>query len=76
MKSFLAGKRTLDVVPLRAPSGPSALAENPPGPGGAPAPAMAPHVDIVKQGDKIVRLVITCACGERTEIECLYPPGQ
>jgi hypothetical protein len=30
---------------------------------------------VVREGDKIVRLVITCTCGERTEIECLYPAG-
>jgi hypothetical protein len=47
---------------------------------GAVSPAaptgVAPLIDIVKQGDKIVRIVVTCTCGERTEIECLYPPGQ
>ncbi len=37
---------------------------------------LSPQIDIVKQGDKIMRIVVTCTCGERTEIECLYPPGQ
>lgn len=32
-----------------------------------------PVVECVKQGDKVVRLVVTCACGERIEIDCLYP---
>ncbi len=34
-----------------------------------------PTVDTVKQGDKIVRLIVTCSCGERIEIDCLYPGG-
>ena len=34
-----------------------------------------PDVEVVKQGDKVVRIVVTCACGERIEIECLYPPA-
>jgi hypothetical protein len=32
-----------------------------------------PSVECVKQGDKVVRLIITCNCGERIEIDCLYP---
>jgi hypothetical protein len=31
-----------------------------------------PSIEAVKEGDKVVRLVITCACGERMEVECLY----
>ena len=73
MKSFLQGKRLLDVAALRPPHAAVSLA----GAVGAAAPAgISPHIDIVKQGDKIVRIVVTCPCGERTEIECLYPPGQ
>jgi hypothetical protein len=34
-----------------------------------------PTVECVKQGDKVTRLIVTCACGERIEIECLYPAG-
>jgi len=34
-----------------------------------------PTVETVKQGDKIVRLIVTCSCGERIEIDCLYPAG-
>ena len=33
------------------------------------------NVEAIKEGDKVVRLVVTCACGERVEIECLYPAG-
>jgi len=32
-----------------------------------------PTVEAVKQGDKIARLIVTCSCGERIEIDCLYP---
>jgi len=34
-----------------------------------------PSVECIKEGDKVVRLVVTCSCGERIEIECLYPAG-
>lgn len=77
MKSFLQGKRTLAIAPLRTihSSAPMAGSTGPAGEA-VSAAATAPHIDIVKQGDKIMRIVVTCACGERTEIECLYPPGQ
>lgn len=34
-----------------------------------------PTVECVKQGDKVIRLVVTCSCGEKIEIECVYPAG-
>ena len=77
MKSFLQGKRTLDIAALRSPAVASSLADAARCPASPAAPTgVAPLIDIVKQGDKIVRIVVTCTCGERTEIECLYPPGQ
>lgn len=33
----------------------------------------APTIECVKQGDKVVGLIVTCSCGERIEIDCLYP---
>ena len=33
------------------------------------------NVETVKQGEKVVKIVVTCLCGERIEIDCLYPPG-
>jgi hypothetical protein len=77
MKSFLQGKKTLSISALRPPAGlapravPScttsrALATATPG-------ASSATVEVVKEGDKIVRLVVLCVCGERVEIECLYP---
>ena len=34
-----------------------------------------PSVEAIKEGDKVVRIVVTCSCGERIEIDCLYPAG-
>jgi hypothetical protein len=34
-----------------------------------------PSVECVKQGDKVVRLIVTCGCGERIEVDCVYPGG-
>jgi len=74
MKPFLLGKKALELAPLRSaqphvhPAAPSVGSVR-------PAQAGGPHVEVVKEGDKIVRLIVTCACGERTEIECLYNAG-
>ncbi len=84
MKSFLQGKKSLDVAPLRPPSSlavPTTSLRSPPRPAPAhdhrPAAggAAGASVEVVKEGDKVVRLVITCVCGERVEVECLYPAG-
>ena len=79
MKSFLQGKRSLDIAALKAPqtgvvpaTGGTAIGE----PTGRQSPACRRRSTLVKQGDKIMRIIVTCTCGERTEIECLYPPGQ
>jgi hypothetical protein len=78
MKSFLQGKKALSVPPLRPLStAPVALTgaamHSPAGP--ACGTGGTPTVEAVREGDKIVRLIVTCSCGERTEIECLYPAG-
>jgi len=57
-----------------------------PAPGRQPFPALGTQkpeqsghggiqIETVKEGDKVVRLVVTCACGERIEVECIYPAG-
>lgn len=80
MKSFLQGKKTLEISPLRPPPGfntphaprcenKSPLSVTTPG-------ASSAHVEVVKEGDKVVRLIVTCVCGERVEIDCLYPAGR
>jgi hypothetical protein len=84
MKSFLQGKQSLDISSLRAPNGLPAPArvscassrsavqtsQHAHGSGASNA-----TVEVVKEGDKVVRLVVTCVCGERVEVECLYPAG-
>lgn len=77
MKSFLQGKKTLSVAPLRPLGNPTlAAAATPAAPKAEAKPhehhGSTAHVDVIKEGDKVVRLVVTCACGERIEIECLY----
>jgi hypothetical protein len=71
MKPFLTGKRSIDAAPLCVPQIPKSR----PTPGAVRTLAEGPTVDVVKQGDKIVRIVVTCACGEKVEVECLYPAG-
>lgn len=79
MKSFLQGKKTLAISALRPPPGltsPHApRCDAKPLSGIATPGASSAHVEVVKEGDKVVRLVVTCVCGERVEIECLYPAG-
>lgn len=83
MNSFLQGKKTLTVPPLRAPAAtPRALIASAAKPAPhavskttAPCPGATPTVEAIKEGDKVVRLVVVCSCGERVEIECLYPAG-
>jgi len=72
MKPFLSGKRTLEDPGLRAPHVHKPVALG----GTVRAPeSEGPQVEVVKQGDKIMRLVVTCRCGEKIEVECLYPGG-
>ena len=83
MKSFLQGKKALNVTSLRVPGGTASFAAqraHPHGHGHAPVSVVTPgassaHVEVVKEGDKVIRLVVTCTCGERVEIECLYTAG-
>jgi hypothetical protein len=80
MKSFLQGKKSVDMESLRLPvqlnaataprcDAARALAVATPG-------ASSAHVEVVKEGDKVVRLIVHCVCGERVEIECLYSAGR
>ena len=77
MNSFLQGKKVLSIAPLRPMTTPtqavaptmSTKAHNP----AVPHAVSHPTVEVVKEGDKVVRLVVVCSCGERVEIECLYP---
>jgi hypothetical protein len=43
-----------------------------------PAPSATspgPNVEIIREGDKVMRIIITCTCGERVEVNCLYAAG-
>ena len=81
MKSFLQGKKAAEVEPLRPPAqlgsplGLRCEAKRPPGAVATPGASSA-HVEVVKEGDKVVRLVVHCVCGERVDIECLYSAGR
>jgi hypothetical protein len=78
MKPFLSGRPQVPASTLQP------LSDKPPLPsarilGGhkhAPGTSLqgpGATVECIKQGDKVARLVVTCACGEKIEIECLYP---
>jgi hypothetical protein len=80
MKSFLQGKKTIEAAPLRPPSATCTThlvaRGNPHAPLSVTTPgASSAHVEVVKEGGKVVRLVVMCTCGERVEIECLYAAG-
>lgn len=32
----------------------------------------SPTIESVRDGDRVTRLIVTCSCGERIEIDCLY----
>lgn len=76
MKSFLADRPSAAIPPLRPIVRPLEVL---PTADGAPRPVHAHGggavVECIREGEKVVRLVVTCACGERIEVECLYPVG-
>ncbi len=81
MKPFLQGKKNLGIEPLRPPgpfSATIAAHGAGTGTGGSHSPlgGASAQVEVVKEGDKVVRLIVTCTCGERVEIECLYTAGR
>ncbi len=69
MKPFLQGRKELPGAGLHAPA--KMLLPV----GAAAGAAAAPGIEVVKEWEKIVRLIVTCACGERLEVECLYREG-
>ena len=80
MNSFLHGKKSLAVPPLRSvlSAGLSDTVQTPTAPRAADSAEChpdSPTVEVVKEGDKVVRLIVVCSCGERVEIDCLYPAG-
>lgn len=78
MKPFLLGRKTLAETALRPAVNPlTAPTIRPASRAGTAAHEHGDgaQVEVVKQGDKVTRLIVTCACGERIEIDCLYPAG-
>lgn len=79
MKSFLQGKKMLEVESLKPPAAGATLAAQVGKLRSASVctpDAASAQVEIVKEGDKVVRLIVHCVCGERVEIECLYSAGR
>jgi len=79
MNSFLQGKKTFAGAPLRpmaSSAHPSVAAVGISHHGADKSHGTGqPTVEVVKEGDKVVRLIVVCSCGERVEIDCLYPAG-
>jgi hypothetical protein len=76
MKPFLQGKKALSIAPLRPPH--AHIQSHSPNDKSAQAPTAAQggtgwSVEVIKEGDKVTRILVTCSCGESTEITCLYP---
>ena len=76
MKSFLSGRAQISGSSLQ----PLANAIPKPGAGLTPhahgkdnGASAGATVQCIKQGDQVVRLIVTCTCGEKIEIDCLYP---
>ncbi|HNC24781.1 MAG TPA: hypothetical protein PLU52_11290 [Opitutaceae bacterium] len=80
MKPFLHGKKSLNVPSLRQVAAPPQAHKHvglvPHAKTGSSADlAAAPSVEVIKEGDKVARLIVTCSCGEKIEIDCIYPVG-
>ncbi|MCX6938200.1 MAG: hypothetical protein NTU80_09950 [Verrucomicrobia bacterium] len=41
-----------------------------------PEAADGTRIECVREGDRITRVIVHCSCGERIEIDCLYPAGK
>ena len=42
----------------------------------ASGPGHDATVEAIKEGERVVKLIVTCRCGEKIEILCAYAPGQ
>ena len=69
MKHYLHGRIQIPEGPLNAPTRAADGLRIAPFENSAAGPA----IELVKQGDKVTRLIVTCTCGEKIEIECVYP---
>ena len=71
MTPFLKGRKTAEIAALESPR-PDAAACLPGMVRAVQKPEHGPSVEVVKEGDKVVRLIVKCSCGESLEVECLY----
>jgi hypothetical protein len=69
MKHYLHGRAQIPEETLSAPTPPADRLRVAPFQTDSPGT----NIEVIKQGDKVTRLIVTCTCGERIEIECLYP---
>ncbi|MEO6874926.1 MAG: hypothetical protein ABI222_08900 [Opitutaceae bacterium] len=77
MKPFLQGKKSSAMPALRLPSAHAvAHIRKSAADGQEHADTHGqPVVEIVKEGDKVARLIVTCSCGQKIEVDCIYPAG-
>lgn len=73
LKPFLSSRKKHEAAALRPAHQPAA--DDRAAPGGANGAGPGPVVETIREGGKVARIVVTCTCGERIEIECLYPAG-
>ncbi len=71
MKPFLAGRSQISNTSLQGVAAPANRTSS----SGPCAGSKAAQIELIKEGDKVVRMVVTCSCGEKIEIDCLYPAG-
>lgn len=76
MKPFLSGRPQVPASTLQ-PLADTGLPGAPRVAKHAHSPAQGPSasVECIKQGDRVTKLIVTCTCGERIEIDCQYPAG-
>ncbi len=79
MKTFLQGKKSVALESLRPPAHAGTTSphlEKLHGNAAGITAGAGTQVEVIKEGDKVVRLIVNCACGERVEIDCLYSAGR
>jgi hypothetical protein len=79
MKPFLSDRPRIDAPAVKADPASAPAAFIP----AAARPALKKHaesdatrIECVREGDRVTRIIVVCACGERIEIDCLYAAGR
>lgn len=87
MKDFLDNRPRLSASASRKQAGDAAAAARPQpmfdaallsamSSGSGSGPGHDATVEAIKEGERVVKLIVTCRCGEKIEILCAYAPGQ